>query len=358
MELALVLLGFVLVGATLFDIFASVIVPRPMRGPFVRSAYLRRYTWRAWRSLCLNVQPPERREILLGMYAPFVMVLLLIIWVFGLIVGFGLLFYATRAGLRPMPHNLGSALYYSGSSFLTIGYGDIVAVKGITRFLSIGAATAGLATVAVVVTFLFSLFNSFQRRETFVVTLDARSGAPASGVSVLETYAQLDIIADLPRLFEQAQTWCAEVLDTHLAYPILCYFRSSHVDVSWIAALGAVLDAATLIISTTDEVPSGQATLLHTVGSHLTHDIAKYFDLLSEDAVLVEHSEFLTARERLGAAGYRLRDESQSWEAFVRLREEYAGSLNNMARNWAITPAQWIGDRSPIGPRHDADQAE
>jgi hypothetical protein len=344
--------GFVLIGIILFDVFASVVVPRPMRGALVRSAYVRRYTWRAWRALCLDMQPPAKREVFLSMYAPLVMVLLLCIWVFGLILGFGLIFFGLQNGFRPVPFDLGTALYYAGASLLTIGYGDIVAIDGLTRTLSIAAAGAGLATVAVVVTFLFSSFSSFQRREAFVVVLDARSGAPPSGLSLLETHASLDLVHDLPRLFEASQRWCAEVLDTHLAYPILCYFRSSHADVSWIAALGALLDSATLAISTVDDIPKGQATLLHSVGSHLAHDLAKYFGLLGEDVVLVEFAEFRAARERLAAAGYRLGDETQSWESFQRLRSEYAGSLNNMARHWAISPAQWIGDRSPVSQRH------
>lgn len=352
MQLASIVAGLIVIGIILFDVFATVVVPRPVRGALVRSAYIRRYTWRAWRSLCLGVQPPARRESLLGMYAPMVMVLLLCIWVFGLIFGFGLVFFGLRDGLQPVPYGLGDALYYAGTSLLTIGYGDVVATQGLTRFLSIAAAAAGLATVAVVVTFLFSSFSSFQRREAFVVTLDARSGAPASGVSLLETHAALDLVHDLPRLFDASQTWCAEVLDTHLAYPILCYFRSSHADVSWIAALGALLDSATLVVATLEDVPKGQATLLHSVGSHLAHDLAKYFGLLGEDVVLVELAEFRAARARLEAAGYRLGDETAGWEAFQRLRSEYAGSLNNMARHWAISPAQWIGDRSPISPRH------
>lgn len=275
MQLGFALLGLVLIGLILFDVFASVLVPRPIRGALVRSSYLIRFTWRAWREVLVGAQPPARRELLLSIFAPLVMVMLLCVWVFGLILGFGLVFYGLREGLRPIPASLGESLYYAGTSLLTIGYGDIVATQPLARFFSIAAAVAGLATVAVVVTFLFSLFSSFQAREAFVVALDARGGTPPSGVALLETHADLDLVADLPRLFEASQVWCAAVLDTHLAYPVLCYFRSSHVDVSWIASLGALLDASTLVVSTIEDVPRGQAALLHTVGSHLTHDLAK-----------------------------------------------------------------------------------
>ncbi len=352
MHVVLIVAGFVVIAVIIFDIFASVLVPRPVRSALLVSAYLRRYTWRAWRRLCIGIEPPQRRDFFLGIYAPFVMVLLLGGWVFGLILGFGLVFLGLQDGLRPPPTDIGAAMYYAGTSLLTIGYGDIVAVGWPARVVSVTAGATGLATVAIVLTFLFSLFASFQRREVFVVMLDARGSAPPSGVSVLETYASFDLVHDLPRFFEQGQVWCAEVLDTHLAYPVLCYFRSSHVDVSWFAALGAMLDAATLVMSTVEDVPKGQAAILHSVGSHLTHDLAKYFGLLGDDNVLVERDEFSAARMRLAAAGYTLADEDQAWDAFQRLRAEYASALNNMSRNWAITPAQWIGDRSPIGARH------
>lgn len=347
------LAGGVIVAAVLFDIFASVIVPRPVRSTLMMSAMLRRYTWRAWRFAFLPVQPEQRREVLLGIFAPFTMVLVLCGWVFGLIFGFGLIFFGLRTGLHPQPSDLGTAVYYAGTSVLTIGYGDIVASSGFTRFFSVAAGASGLATVAIVLTFLFSLFASFQRREVFVVTLDARGSSPASGLALLEAHAALDLAHDLPRLFEDGQRWCAEVLDTHLAYPVLCYFRSSHVDVSWISALGALLDAASLVVAATEDVPKGQAQLMHSVGAHLTHDLAKYFGLLANGDVLVEPSEFRAALERLRAAGYAVSDEAQSWETFCRLRSEYAGDLNNMARYWAIAPTQWIGDRSPIGRQHE-----
>ncbi|MDQ6767356.1 MAG: ion channel [Candidatus Eremiobacteraeota bacterium] len=351
-DFSFVVIGILIVGIILFDIFASVVVPRPVRSSLLVSGLLRRYGWQLWRHFCIGIEAAGRREVFLSVFAPMVMVLSLLVWVIALMFGFGLIFLGFHDGLRPVPADLGAAMYYAGTSLLTIGYGDIVATHAATRLFSIAAGAAGLATVAVVLTFLFSLFASFQRRETFVIMLDARGGVPASGLVLLEAHANLDLIDDLPRLFEQGQAWCAEVLDTHLAYPVLCYFRSSHVGVSWLAALGAMLDAATLTVSSIENVPKGHATLLHSVGSHLTHDIAKYFRLLGAERDLVERSEFRAARERLRIAGFVLSDEEQAWVTFRKLRSEYASALNNMARYWAITPTQWIGDRSALDERH------
>jgi len=344
--------GVAVVIVVLFDVFTSVVVPRPVRSGLRISAYMLRATWRVWRAAGLRMDPPQRRDSFLGLFASLAVMVILVVWENGLIVGFGLFFYGLRSEVHPALHNFGQALYFAGTSLLTIGFGDFVPSGGLTRFAAVVAGTSGLATLAIVLTFLFALFGSFQRRELFVVTLDARGGAPASGLALLETHAQLKLVDDLPRLFIQGQAWAAEVLDNHLAYPILAYFRSSHVDVSWLSALGAVLDAATIVISTIDAVPKGQAVLMHSVGSHLTHDLAKYFGFDNDNAAGVELQEYREARQRLGAAGFALLPEADGWVAFQRLRAQYASALNGMAQYWAITPAQWIGDRSPIPIRH------
>jgi Ion channel len=346
-------IGVAIIVIVLFDLFASVLVPRPIPGRLLLSAYLRRYTWKWWSAIFFSVQPPDRREIILGFYAPLSVVAVLAVWLIGLIFGYGFILYGLKEQTHPVLANIWEASYFAGTCILTIGFGDIVPTGPAARVISIAAGATGLATVAVVLAFLFSLFNSYREREVFEVTLDARAGAPPSGVALLETHAQLDLVDDLPRFFETAQDWCAYVLETHLAYPVLCYFRSTHVGMSWIAALGAVLDAASLVIATVEGVPKGQAQLVHSVGSHVVYDVAHYFRLLGPEQTLVEYNEYITARERLAAAGYNLIDETQSWQTFTRLRGEYAGSLNNLARLWTITPTQWIGDRSPLEARRD-----
>ena len=136
--------------------------------------------------------------------------------------------------------------------------------------------------------------------------------------------------------------------DSHLAYPLLCFFRSSHDNESWVSALGALLDAATLCITTVEDGSAGAAHLLVGLGSHLVEDVTRYFRMPHEHGALVDRAEFDVARERLRAAGWRLRDAERSWVDFQALRARYAEDLNAMARFWAVPPAQWIGDRSAM----------
>jgi hypothetical protein len=243
-------------------------------------------------------------------------------------------------------------MYFAGTSFLTIGYGDITAGSGLARLVSLCAGASGLSVVAVVTAFLFSVFGAFQRREVFVVLLGARAGAPPTGVGLLTIHAYAGIRGDLPNFFQQAQAWTAEVLESHLAYPILSFFRSSHDYESWVATLGALLDASTLLLTTLNEGMQGQAGIMYEVGRHLTHDLVNYFGLTHGSEVGVEYSEFLSARERLAAAGFKLREQQTAWRSFSELRSTYASGLNAMALFWHTPPVQWVGDRSLIRADH------
>ena len=350
-QLLQALAGVFLIACVLQDVFVSVVVPRraPRDGRHLRlSALVIPRAWPLWRSLGLRISSAERRELFLGTYSSFVLVAVLIGWLFGLIVGYGLLFEALTAQIKPEPETFGAALYFAGVSVLTLGFGDYVAVQGAARFLTLAAGASGLGLFAVTITFLFSLYGSIQRREVEVVVLEAGAGAPPSGVTLLETYAKAGILDDLPRVFRTWQAWSAEVLDSHLAYPILAYFRSSHDNDSWISSLGAVMDAATLVLTTIDDGPTGWAKLSRAVAGHCIEDLVHYFDLPDESDVGVERSEFDEACARLQRAGFKLRDPDLAWANFSRLRLEYAGRVNVLARHWATPPAQWIGDRSPL----------
>jgi hypothetical protein len=356
-----VVLFFFGVFVTLFilnDIFQGVVVPRPTPARYRLSRLVVVTGWRAWRWLGLRVSSTNGRERMLGTFAPAALVVLLALWVAGLIVGFGLQFYALRDQLQPVPHTLASALYFAGTSVLTIGFGDIVATSGLARLGALVAGMAGLGTIALSISFLFSLYANFQRREVLVVTLDARAGAPPSGVSLLESYAQLGLEDDMAGFFADWEKWAADVLDSHLAYPLLAYFRSSHDSESWVSALGAVLDAATLLMTTVADQPRGPAKLMYAMGRHLVEDLGRFFRMPQDHEVGVEREEFDLARDRLAAAGYHLLGPDESWAAFGRLRADYAGPLNAMAKFWAAPPAQWIGDRSYIRFTTDRHRAE
>jgi hypothetical protein len=348
------LAGLVVIFAVLNDVFQSVVVPRPSPFRLFRLTRLViRGGWRVWRAVGVRSSTAEKRERMLGTFAPRILIGLLLIWIAGLILGFGLMLYALRTQTSPPLTNLPMAFYYAGTSLLTIGYGDIVAHSWLARLVSITAAIAGLGLIALAISFIFSLYASFQRREVLIVTLDARAGAPPSGLTMLEAAAKLGLKDDMTRIFIEWEKWSAEVLDSHMAYPLLAYFRSSHDNESWISALGAVLDAATLVLTTVTDIPRGPAQMMYAMGRHTVEDLARYFRIPSDHQPGVERYEFDEARVRLAARGYTLLGPDESWTAFAKLRSEYAVQLNDMAKWFAAPPTQWIGDRSYRRMIHD-----
>jgi hypothetical protein len=354
-------LGVLLIVLVVWDLFETIVVPRPSPGWFRLGRYVVRGLWRVVRYV--GRRDGETHDTLLGLFAPAATVVLLATWLVTLVVAFGLVLFALRDQLSPEPSDLATTIYFAATSILTLGSGEILAVGAAARITVVVAAVSGLGVVALVVTFLFSLYGSYQRREVQVVTLQAAAGAPPSAVQLLETYASLELIGRLPGLFEEWERWAAEVLDTHVAYPLLGFFRSSHDNLSWISALGTVLDAASLVLTTTRNVPRGEAELFRRVGSHLVEDITNLgfrTGLKPEGGAIsvesgVDRAAFEEAWHRLQAAGYDLEPAAQSWQQFEAARTVYAGRLEAMARYWATPTNSWLDSAAiPRSPAHAA----
>jgi hypothetical protein len=351
-------IGFVVVGLVLWDVFQTVVVPRPTPGVYRISRWVVRSSWRLVR-LAADRKQASAQDPLLGMFGPAVALLLLLSWLTGLIVGYGLILFGLGHEINPPVDDLGTAMYFAAESLLTIGYGEITASGLAPRVIVIFAAITGLGVVAIVITFLFSLYASYQRREREVIALQATAGAPPSAVRLLSMYGRMGLVDRLPDFFITWQRWAAEVLDSHVAYPILGYFRASHDNLSWISALGTVLDASSLVATTIRGVPRGEAELCRRVGTHLVEDISS-LGFREGEATPLTREEFDTAYRRLGAAGYELEPQERAWRLFERARAPYAAHLEQMARYWATPAAAWLGTRAPLrSPVHrDEDDAE
>ncbi len=362
------LLGVAVIVLVLHDVFQGVVVPRWSSRSFRVAPHLIENFWRLWRRLGEGREVGDAREDFLGTFAPLALMTNLISWVLLLIAGYALCFWALREQTRPHLHSFGEAFYMAGATLLTIGYGDFSSSGGMARAVSLAAGASGLAIFALVISFLFTLYGAVETRETKVLMLDARAGSPPSGVSLLLSYAELDLLSTLPKFFEEWEEWSARLLQSHIAYPVLPFFRSSHENESWIGALGAVLDAATLLLSTIEhgprtncgDQPLGAARLMLRLGTHTLVDLGHYFGYRFEEAtkhnpiVGVERNEWDAARRQLSHAGFTLKPADEAWPEFAKLRAPYAPYLNELAKHVAAPPMQWIGDRSTISLYHRA----
>lgn len=343
----------------LYDVFETVVVPRRTGSKWRFAPPIITLLWPIWQRIGVRLSPAWRREDFLGTFAPFVIMLIMVVWVMALIFGYGLVFHALQDDLEPPPREFQTALYVAGTTLLTIGYGDFVPHGALARAVAILSGTSGLAVLALVISLTFNLYSSFSRREVLVLLLDPRAGAPPSGVTLLETYGEKRIVGQLAPLFNQYEAWTAELLDSHLAYPVLPFFRSSHDGQSWVSALGAVLDAATLLITAVEtradetedlRISRAAAEMMYHTGCHALVDLTQVRQLPELKSLVqqpgIERSEFDTACRQLIAAGYAAACTDSAWQTFSAHRAVYAARLNVTARYFATPPTQWIGDRT------------
>ncbi len=343
--------GLVLLAAVSYDLFQSVVLPRPAARKFQLGRLIIRPLWLAWRWVFLRGTKVEKSEARLAVFGPFALLTLFAIWGFAIIVSYSLMLDAVHEQFRPPINDYFTSFYVSGTTLVPLAYGDFVPEQGLARALIFVESATGVGVAALAISMLFELYGSFRSREESVVALDALAGAPPSAVQLLETAAQPGMDDVLKETFDEWRKWSAMVLESHLAYPLLVYFRSSHDNEAWINSFGAVMDAAALMMTSTDDRSKGTARLMFIVGNHLVEDISWALRLKTKPDPIIERSEYSAAVARIKAAGYNAHDGDEAWETFSHYRSKYASTLNLMAQLLAAPPAQWVGDRSYLPHR-------
>jgi hypothetical protein len=347
---AALLAGIVILLWTLLDVVRTLVMPRAARGRFRLSRILFRLLWGPWRWAAVRRKTIQARERVLAGAAPFFFFLLLVGWVSLALLGYALILWSPAFvdGLGRGGDAFGDAIYVAGSSLFTLGFGGDV--TGWTRAVVVIAGATGLGLFAVVIAYLPVLYQAFNRREVGVLLLDARAGSPPSGPELLHRMGSAGVASSLPELFAEWERWAADVLESHMSYPLLALFRSPHDDTSWITSLGSVLDAATLILTSVEDEPDERARLLYGTGVHTVEDLFYYFRL-SERETMIQRDEFEDVLDDLKADGFSVRPVDEAFERFSEKRAKYAPRLDAIAVMFAAPPALWIGDRSFLGAR-------
>ena len=342
--------GVALLLLTFYDLFQSVVLPRPAVNKVQLARRIIRPMWRIWRWTGARGRI-DRSEARLAAFGPIALLTLFLTWAGSLVVAYALIVDSVHDEFKPPLANFAESIYASATTLVPLAYGDIVPEQGAARFVLILESASGVALAALAITLLFELYGSFRSREEAVVALDAVAGAPPSAVQLLETAIEPGMDGLLKDTFDEWRRWSAMVLESHLAYPLLVYFRSSHDNEAWMNSLAAVMDAASLVITSTDHESRGAARMMLTVGTHLVEDLSWVFRLKPMADPIMERSEYKAAVDRLKSAGYHASDGDKAWEDFVHLRSKYASALNQMAHMLLAPPAPWVGDRSYLPHR-------
>jgi hypothetical protein len=274
--------------------------------------------------------------------------MLLGMWAVGLMIGYATILWATGAKLTAPEATIGfgTYLYLSGVTFFTVGYGDVAAMSSLGRMINVIEAANGFGLLAIVIGYLPVLYQSFSRREVNISLLDARAGSPSSATELLRRYGASGNIGDIGALLKDWENWSAELLESHVSYPVLCYFRSLHDNQSWLAALTTVLDTCALVIAGVDDVPPWQAQLTFAIARHAVVDIAQIFRAKpSADSCCstrLPPGDLQRVREILAANGTPLNDGADTETKLLELRLMYEPYVVALSEFLLMSLPPWI----------------
>jgi hypothetical protein len=267
------------------------------------------------------------------------------VWAGGLILSFGMLQWADGAllGDPATVQSFRTQLYLSGTSFFTLGLGDVTPRTPLARFVTVAEAGMGFAVLAVVISYLPVLYGAFSRREANIALLDARAGSPPTAPELLRRHVRQQNLEALDQYLRAWESWAAELMESHLSYPVLCYFRSQHNNQSWVSALATILDACALLIAHTEGALRWQAELTFAICRHALVDLAQALAipprLVSSDRF--EPSTLLEMRHILGACGTPMCKERAADETLEKLRAMYEPYLFGFSERLLMTLPAW-----------------
>ena len=285
------------------------------------------------------------------LYAPISLLCLLMTWLLGVMLGYMFMYWSLGIdGLR-------NIFTVSGSSLLTLGFAAVSELA--TTILAFSEAIIGLILVALLISYLPTMYGSFSRREAAVSALEVRAGSPPSAVEMLTRYHRIRGLDQLNEIWGTWENWFIDIEESHTSLGALAFFRSPQPTHCWVTAAGAVLDAAALLNSIVDMPNRPESQLCLRAGFLSLRQIADFFRIpfdpnpQSTDPISIARSEFEEACDELATAGLPLKtDRDQAWRDFAGWRVNYDRPLLALAALIVAPEARWSSDRSLIARPH------
>jgi hypothetical protein len=341
------LLGAVIVLATLRDGFETLVLPETVNRRFrlVRIFYV--VTWAAWTGLVVRLATGRRRQGLLGVYGPLSLLVLFALWAGCLVFGFALVQWGLGSHLDWVrgASNFGVDLYMSGTTFFTLGLGDVTPNDTASRILTVVEAGLGFGFLAVVIGYLPVLYQAFSRREIIISLLDARAGSPPTAEVFLRRVGSDAALFE--RLLIDWERWAAELMESHLSYPALAFYRSQHQNQSWIAALTTVLDVSAFAMASARGPLARQARLTFAMARHAVVDLSQIFHAPPHAAgrERLAPGALQRMREHLAQAGVAVHADAAANDRLAELRSLYEPYVEALARRFLFEVPGWSPER-------------
>jgi hypothetical protein len=240
--------GFLIVIGVLWDTFETIVMPKTVRRKLRLTAFFYRIAWRTWAAMVKHMKDTPRRTAVLGAFGPLSLILLMALWAAFMVFGFGLIHYGlgTLDGTSNQL-DFGASIYFSGTTFFTVGFGDVTPVHAMGRTLAVIEAGSGFGFLAVIISYFPVLYQAFSKRENLIVLLDSKAGSDPTAGELLRRHAEAGAWDELILLLRDWEVWSAQQLESYLSYPIMAYYRSQHDDQSWLCAMTAIMDTCSII---------------------------------------------------------------------------------------------------------------
>ena len=340
------IIGLLLIIVVLWDVFETIVLPRRVTRRVRLTRLFYRFFWQPWSAVGAKIQKNKRRETFLSVFGPLSLLILLTLWAIALVSGFACIHWAigSRIGSVSDPRSFLTDLYFSGTTFFTLGLGDIAPVGAAARAVTVIEASVGFGLLALVIGYLPVLYQAFSRREVNISMLDARAGTPPTAVELLRRHQEALSIDSLHQLLRDWESWAADLLESHLSYPVLCFFRSQHDNQSWLAALSTVLDACSLVMVGIDGMPKWQAQLTFKMARHTIVDIAQIFNAApsKDDGQRLTSEGLVGLRTVLSDSGIALRDQPGDDATLAELRAMYEPYTEVLSRYLLMPLPGWL----------------
>lgn len=319
--------GLIIFLVVIWDAFEAIILPRRVTRRFRLTRLFYRILWTLWKWAAAAVPSRKARETLLGFFGPISLLILVAVWAIGLVLSFGLMQYGAGSALhfsdtRP---SFWMDAYLSGTTFFTLGIGDVVPRSSFARFLVVAESGFGFGFLAAVIGYLPFIYGSFSKREASISLLDSRAGSPPTAGELLRRHSDKYGQEALQKLLEEWERWSAELMESHLSYPVLAFFRSQHDNQSWISSLTAILDACALVKVGIDGTCARQAELTFAISRHAVVDLSQVFGTppkaVPENRLPAEDLRHI--RDVLAQHGLKLHDGPEADAKLAELRALY-----------------------------------
>ncbi len=345
MHILIGLAGTALVVIVLWDVFETIVLPRRVTRRVRLTRLFYRACWSPWSAVCRIVRNGKRRETLLSVFGPLSILVLLTVWAVALLTAFAMVHWAIGSRIASSgPTGFFSDLYYSGTTFFTLGLGDVTPVGRAARAVTVIEASMGIGLLALVIGYLPVLYQAFSRREVHISMLDARAGTPPTAVELLRRHQEARSLESLHQLLRDWEGWAADLMESHLSYPVLCFFRSQHNNQSWLASLSTVLDTCSLVMVGIDGLPKWQAQLTFKMARHAIVDIAQIFNTspLKHDARRLPNEDLARLRSILSDSGVMISSEPGDDGTLLDLRAMYEPYVEVLSRYLMMPLPGWL----------------